>query len=282
MNTLLFLAILLPLPAQSEGDSARSQCLKVMTFNIRYGTAPDGDNSWTMRNDLAIQVIRHSSPDVIGLQEALRFQIDELRRAMPEYAELGVGRDDGDTTGEFSAILYRRAALRPDTGGTFWFSDTPHLPGSKTWGNRYPRVCTWAIFRSQESHKRVAVFNVHWDHESQPSRERSAELLMKTVGLSADEVPVILTGDFNSGEHNPAILSLKERFADSFRLIHPQDSLVGTFHAFLGSTTGEKIDHILVSPGISVTDAQIIRRAANGRYPSDHFPVTATVCLPRQ
>jgi endonuclease/exonuclease/phosphatase family metal-dependent hydrolase len=282
-NSALIAVVLLGISTPSgtppRGDPAL--CLKVMTFNIRYGTAPDGENTWAARKDLVGRVIREHSPDLIGLQEALRFQIDELRLAFPEYGELGVGRDDGKIAGEYSALLFRSSSLLPDTGGTFWFSGTPSLPGSATWGNRIPRICTWAIFLHRPSGDTIAVFNQHWDHESQPSRDRSADLLVSTIRHLAPGLPVMTMGDFNAGEQNPALLTVKRSFRDSFRLVHPGDSVVGTFHAFQGTDTGDMIDHIFVNDRLNVTAAAIVRTAVHGRYPSDHFPVTATICFER-
>ncbi|MEX2115890.1 MAG: endonuclease/exonuclease/phosphatase family protein [Bacteroidota bacterium] len=260
----------------------QAPCLKVMSFNIRYGTAPDGENNWPMRKDQLTTVIRDFSPDVLGVQEALRFQMDELREAFPEYSEVGVGRDDGKTSGEYSSLFYRTSRLSLDSTGTFWFSDTPSLPGSKTWGNNYPRICTWAIFLDRETGSPLAVFNVHWDHESQYSRERSALLLVQHIEQTAAGIPVAVTGDFNAGEQNRAIESLKGSLRDSFRELHPADSLTGTYHAFRGTREGEKIDHIFVDSRLRIDDATIIRTQENGRYPSDHFPVTATICFPQQ
>ncbi|MEX2189287.1 MAG: endonuclease/exonuclease/phosphatase family protein [Bacteroidota bacterium] len=254
-------------------------CLKIMTFNIRFGTAQDGDNRWAFRRDLLLGVIRDYSPDVLGLQEALRFQIDEILETFPEYEMLGDGRDDGKTKGEYSPLLFRRSKLSPDSHATFWFSDTPDLPGSKTWGNNFPRICTWAVFREQTSDRLVAVYNVHLDHESQPSRERSTNLLLHTIKRTGSDIPVVAMGDFNAGEQNPAVLVLKESLRDSYRELHPKDTVVGTFHAFRGTTTGEKIDHIFVNFGFDISEASIIRAAENGRYPSDHFPVAATICF---
>jgi len=259
-----------------------SPCLKIMTFNIRYGTAQDGDNRWAFRRDVLLGVIRDYSPDVLGLQEALRFQIDEILETFPEYEMLGDGRDDGKTKGEYSPLLFRRSKLSPDSHSTFWFSDTPDLPGSTTWGNSFPRICTWAVFRVLTSDRLVAVYNVHLDHESQPSRERSTNLLLHTIKRTGSDFPVVAMGDFNAGEQNPAVVALKESLRDSYRELHPKDTVVGTFHAFRGTTTGEKIDHIFVNSGFDASEASIIRAAENGRYPSDHFPVAATVCFREQ
>ena len=158
-----------PLPAAATADSS----LIVMTFNIRYGTASDGENAWPKRKQLVIDRIRQSKADIVGLQEVLRFQIDELIAAMPEYSFVGVGRDDGKSGGEHAAILYRHATLElgPDgivaTHGDFWLSDTPETPGSKSWGNNITRVCTWARLREKSTGQSLFFVNTHLDHESQ-------------------------------------------------------------------------------------------------------------------
>ena len=273
------------LPAAQAGDS-----LKVMSFNIRYGTARDGDNAWDLRRDAVIAVIDTFRPDVLGVQEALRFQLDELAAAMPRYQEVGVGRTDGVEAGEYAAILVDRSRLELQEQGTFWLSDTPEVPGSKSWGNNIPRICTWARLRNRDSGRTFHIYNVHWDHQSQPSRERSAELLMRRIAQRASaEDPVLVTGDFNAGESNPAferLLALPAagqigaagiQLFDTFRALHPEATGVGTFNGFEGETTGEKIDAVLASGAWQVLEAQIVRSAPQGRYPSDHFPVIATV-----
>lgn len=261
--------------------------LTVMSFNIRYGTANDGENHWSRRRDLVFDVIREAGADLVGLQEALAFQIDEIVAALPVYAVVGVGRDDGRARGEFAAILFRRDRLRVAESGTFWFSDTPTVPGSVSWGNTITRIATWARFVDRDG-RAFWHFNVHLDHQSQPSRERSAELLRDLVRAHAGAAePVIVTGDFNVGETNPALRTLigadagaPARLVDTYRVRHPDDTVVGTFTGFkFGATTGDKIDYVLASPDTEVLDAAIIRTSRDGRYPSDHFPVLARLRL---
>ncbi len=259
-----------------------------MSFNIRYGTANDGANSWPFRRELVFDVIRADRPDLLGVQEALRGQLDEISVAVPGYAEIGVGRDDGRTAGEYSAILIRHERFEPVESGTFWFSDTPDVPGSMSWGNRITRIATWARLRDLATGGSIVVYNLHLDHESQPSRERSAQLLATRLAAHAGE-RVIVMGDFNSGETNPAYRFLvgggepaggtpaSPRLRDTYRALHPADTLAGTFNGFTGAASGDKIDHILVSDGWTILDAGIVRTSAAGRYPSDHFPVTAVV-----
>lgn len=261
--------------------------VRVLSFNIRYGTAPDGTNAWPQRAELVFDVIRRERSDFVGLQEALRFQVDAIREAVPGYGEIGVGREDGAEGGEYSAILYRADRWRVVDGDTFWLSDTPDVPGSKSWGNQITRIVTWGRFVEAGTGRALQVFNTHFDHESQPSRMRSAELLAERIAAREPRDPVIVTGDFNAGEDNPAILYLQGeqpqapvRLVDTFRAVHPEAHPAGTFHEFTGRRGGPKIDYVFVEPGTRVTDARILYDHDEGRYPSDHYPVSAEVVLP--
>ena len=283
----LAVALLLAVQVSAQQAAVREP-LSIMSFNIRYGTAKDGDNHWSLRKDMLFDVVRERDADLVGLQEALAFQIDELIAAVPGYAVIGVGRDDAAKAGEFSAILFRRDRFRVADAGTFWFSDTPEVPGSKTWGNNITRICTWARFIDRDG-RGFYHYNLHLDHESQPSRERSAALLRQRIDARAHPAdPVVVTGDFNVGEKNPALSALTAPAApgaaafliDTFRVLHPDETVVGTFTGFkFGETAGDKIDYVLVQPGADVLSAEIVRNSRNDRYPSDHFPVVARVRL---
>jgi endonuclease/exonuclease/phosphatase family metal-dependent hydrolase len=259
----------------------------VTSFNIRYGTADDGGDAWPHRKELVYGVIRGQDSDFVGLQEALRFQIDAIRESVPDYDEVGVGRDDGKEAGEYSAILYKSDRWRAEDSGTLWLSDTPDVPGSMTWGNEITRIATWARFVEIETGRAVWLFNTHFDHVSQPSREKSAELLASRIAQRGSDDPVIVTGDFNAGEANPAILYLKNAtkrspvtLVDTFRVAHPDEQPVGTGGGFEGLRDGPKIDYVFAEPDARVRKAGIIRDHRNGRYPSDHFPVYAEIALP--
>lgn len=273
-------------PAGAQAPAVREP-LTVMSFNIRYGTAKDGENEWSARRAMLFDVLRDENADLIGLQEALDFQIREILAAIPEYAVVGVGRDDGKTKGEYSAILFRRTRFHVADAGTFWFSDTPAVVASTSWGNRITRICTWARFVDRDG-SAFWHYNVHLDHQSQPSRERSTELLARRIESRAVATePVVVTGDFNVGEDNVALRALVAapggapgRFIDTFRERHPDEKRAGTFSGFKeGQIDGPKIDYVLVEPGTEVMSAAIVRTARSGRTPSDHFPVTARVRL---
>ncbi|MGD8495425.1 MAG: endonuclease/exonuclease/phosphatase family protein [Gemmatimonadales bacterium] len=276
-------------PGEGEAVAGPPAALRVMSFNLRYGTADDGPNAWPLRRELVKQTIGDFGPTVLCVQEALRFQLDELREAFPQLDEVGVGRDDGVEAGEYSAILYDRRRLERLSSGTFWLSDTPEVVASTSWGNQITRIVTWARFRDLESDRAFYVFNTHWDHQSQNSRERSAELMLERIASRDGGDPVIVTGDFNAGEDNPAFRRLVAgagvagvtgdalELRETFRALHPDATDVGTFNGFHGDRSGDKIDAILVTPEWEVVEAAIDRAHDGDRYPSDHFPVTAVL-----
>ncbi len=255
--------------------------VRAMSFNIRYGTANDGANAWPNRRDLTIDVIRNFRPTVLGVQEALRFQLDEIRQELPWLEEVGVGRDDGKEAGEYAAILYDNRRLTPLDQGTFWLSETPDVPGSTSWGNNITRVATWARFCDSITGRDLLVLNTHWDHESQHAREQSALQIVRWLATHAAGIPLIVMGDFNAGEQNPAFRTLLTagdsgmHLRDVFRILNPRAMRVGTYHAFTGRRDGDKIDAILISPQLLELDAAIDTTHAGESYPSDHFPVTA-------
>jgi len=255
---------------------------KVMTFNIRFGNsnAPEGENTWPHRREMVMERIRVFDPDVLGLQEALRGQLDEIVGELPQYVAVGVGRK-ADGGGEYSSLLFRRARFDVLNSETFWLSDTPKEPGSMSWGNQLPRICTWARLLDRQSSRRFTVFNTHWDHQSQASRERSGRLMADRVVTPSDpREPVIGMGDFNAGERNLALVPFAAAgLRDTFRDLHSDATEVGTFNAFQGRTDGEKIDAVFVSRHWKTVAAVIDRTHRDGNYPSDHFPVTATLKL---
>ncbi|MBW3624563.1 MAG: endonuclease/exonuclease/phosphatase family protein, partial [Armatimonadetes bacterium] len=190
-------------PASPDRDE-----LKIISFNIRFANPKDEGNLWEDRREMMFGLLREQKPDVIGLQEALRSQIDDLRKALPRYEEFGVGRADGKSEGEHSTILYDGRRFRREDGGTFWLSDTPEVVASKSWGNRVVRICTWARLKDRRTGRAFYVYNTHLDHESQPSRERSAQLLLERIRGRKHSDPVILMGDFNAGEGNAAVRTI--------------------------------------------------------------------------
>ena len=257
--------------------------IDAVAFNIRFDNPKDGENAWPNRKEMVGKWIESESPDVIGLQEALRHQINDIKKVATAYSEYGVGRDDGKSRGEHCTILYlkKRFTLDKKDCGTFWFSDTPEKIASKSWGNEIPRICTWARIIHKKTGKGFYLYNVHYDHQSQSSRIGASNLIIERISnRKQSNEPIILMGDFNAAEKNPAITVFKEeplKLVDTFRVVKPDEKMVKTFHGFRGgSFMGGKIDHVFILPKTAeVRSAEIVRFNKDNRYLSDHYPVRA-------
>lgn len=244
-----------------------------------------------MRKALLFQVLKAQSFDSAGLQEALAEQLTELDAALPEYGRVGVGRDDGKEKGEYSAIYYLKDRYEVVTSGTFWLSDTPEVPGSKSFGNTLPRICTWARLLHKASGRHYYHYNAHLDHQSQPAREKGVQLIARRIEarLKQDE-PVVLTGDFNAtpdnlavayllgsgtidGEHTPITL------VDAWLTLHDVSVDGGTTHSFEGGTSGKHIDYLMSTPQFTAKSAEIVHTHDGDVYPSDHYPVSAVLTI---
>jgi endonuclease/exonuclease/phosphatase family metal-dependent hydrolase len=175
-----------------------AQDLQVMTFNIRYNTAADSLNAWTYRKDKVASQILFHDVHLLGVQEALHGQVVELKERLPQFQYLGVGRDDGKEKGEYSAIFYDTSRLQALQSSTFWLSQTPEVPGSKSWDAAITRIVTWARFRDRRNGKIFYAFNTHLDHIGKEARRESAKLLLQKVAAIAGNTPAIITGDFNA------------------------------------------------------------------------------------
>lgn len=254
--------------------------IRVMSFNIRYAAAEDGPNIWDRRRALAVETIRANDPDIFGLQEPLAAQVADLRAALPDYGFVGVGRVDGVAESEFVPIFFRLKRFTLLEHGHVWLSEQPDKPGSIGWDAALTRMATWVHLRFNDApHDELQVINTHFDHAGEKARLESARLLRRLVE-SLGGRPVIVLGDFNcetTTEPYRALtaiqgerLVLRDAFATS-------TDLGGTWHAFTGVPRGGRIDWILCSPCFDCREAVVDRRSFDGRYPSDHFPVVATL-----
>lgn len=250
--------------------------LKVMSFNIRYGTADDGENSWPLRKDAVLEFLATCDYDVIGLQEVLHEQLQEIRAAVPFLHYIGVGRDDGDSDGEYSAILFDSRSVQLNYSDTFWLSDTPEVIASTSWGNKLTRICTRGSFEFEG--QAFNLFNIHVDHESALSRWKAVELVIERTRACMADGPVLVTGDFNEPEAGPAVeLMAQGGFVDTYRTIHPNGPEPATWHNWTPTIIGQKIDYVFVTPDVEIIDATIVRDNPYRKYLSDHHPVVATV-----
>jgi endonuclease/exonuclease/phosphatase family metal-dependent hydrolase len=264
-----------------------STSLAVATFNIRYdaGQSSQGADAWlnpdNPRRDRALALITDMAPDLLGVQEALANQVDDLKLLLAQYSFVGVGRDDGERAGEFAGIFYRTARFELIDSGHFWLSETPDRPGTVFEGSGSIRMATWILVLDTAAMRELFMLNTHWDNVSQSSREASANLVLEQLGLLAPEIPTIVTGDLNQAETNVAVQTLSRSAAqggldlrDAYRevIANPAPD-ERTYHDFTGETAGQRIDFVFASPALRATSAKIRTDSFQGRYPSDHFPV---------
>lgn len=281
----LFLAMTAsPLPAAPE--KAPSHPFTVLSFNLRYDNPADGANAWPHRKALAAAVIADHHADLVGLQEALPNQLHDLRAALPGYDRIGVGRDDGKEKGEHSAILYCRDRFSVMSSGTFWLSETPETPGRIGWDAACPRIATWGVFEDRATRQRFLLVNTHLDHQGKRAKVEGIRLILDRIAmLRANDLPVILTGDFNSTARDPAIAAVVADQRTNLRLAkeHRSDAEVGgrtTFNGWHDKETGTEIDFIFVTPGIEVLAYRYLPAKRGEVFVSDHWPVLGKLRIP--
>jgi endonuclease/exonuclease/phosphatase family metal-dependent hydrolase len=256
-----------------------AQTHRLATFNIRWDNPNDLGNLWKDRATQVIQLIQFHQIGIVGTQEVLAHQLNQLNEGLG-YASIGVGRDDGATKGEFSPIHYDPTRYKLEDSGTFWLSPSPEVP-SKGWDAALNRICSWAKFTSADGF-RFYVFNVHYDHIGQQAREESSKLVLSKIDeINQEGLPVIWMGDFNVEPENPAyqVIFKKENWKDA-RLISklPSYGPKGTFTGFDWDRmpTGI-IDHIFVQGKLEVLRHGILTDNYGKKYPSDHFPVLVEI-----
>lgn len=283
---LLIVLGLLTAGAAKASQSKAPTYIRVMSFNIRYDEPRDGVNAWPNRKKLVASLIRFHHVDIIGVQEALKGQLDDLSALLPEYAWLGVGRGDGKSAGEFSAILYLRSRFKSLESSTFWLSETPDVP-SKGWDAALPRIVTWTKFSDIQTGKVFFHFNTHFDHRGKQSHEEGARLLLNRINLLAGRLPVLITGDFNFTESSKAyeILTAKEMAStDSLRDARyvSENGHYGptsTFNDFKALVPNQKIDFVFVKGNVRVLQHGVLSDTWDLRFASDHLPVLAEIIL---
>ena len=238
--------------------------LRIMTFNLRRDVEADGPQRWGARRGLVADVVRAHAPDLVGTQEGLPHQLVDLDARLAGYARIGRGRDHANED-EAVAIYYATDRLLVLESGTFWLSDTPEVAASATWGNRHPRIVTWARFRDARTGRELRVANMHLDHESEEARRRAARLV-------AERLPgAILMGDLNAAPGETTHTILLQAGWDDGGAHEP------TFHGFTGEAR-VRLDHLLVPKSTHrIVRMHVVRHARDGVHASDHHPVLAEI-----
>ncbi|MDR1553637.1 MAG: endonuclease/exonuclease/phosphatase family protein [Prevotellaceae bacterium] len=287
MNTIRFFLISLIVTAMMSCAVQPEPELNVMTFNIRYDTRADSLNEWSNRKEFAAACIGFYEADIVGLQEALHHQLEDLQHYLPGYGVLGVGRLDGKTKGEYSAIMYRKDRFDVLESETFWLSENPAAVGVKGWDAACERVVTWGRFKDKRTGKDFYFANTHFDHIGQTARRESSKLLMSKLKEIVKDKPVIVTGDFNSESTNEAIKILTdesnpEHLLNTYDLSPLRYGPEWSYHGFGRVPLKRRviIDYIFIRGNIKASRHGIIYDCKdNGVYLSDHNPVLCTLVL---
>ncbi len=260
--------------------------LSVMSFNIRYGTANDGDNSWPNRKDLVIDMLRQYNPDVLGTQEILDFQVEYLANKLPEYAWVGVGRHT-DGTGEMVAVFYKKSLFNLLGHGHFWLSETPDVPGSKSWDTSLTRMVTWLLLQPIGSDEKILLINTHFDHRGEEARSESAKLMVEMASSLTDgHTTVIITGDFNAKAEvsDPWQTFINAGYLDTRLEVDKPVGPNTTWSAFKAPEheADSRIDWILYKGAHQTLHCETVLYNIDDKYPSDHYPVFAILqsCAP--
>ncbi|MDR2467018.1 MAG: endonuclease/exonuclease/phosphatase family protein [Prevotellaceae bacterium] len=268
--------------------------LNIMTFNIRYDNPADAPNAWTNRREHVARTILRHNIDIVGFQEVLNGQLNDLKALLPEYDCFGVGRTDGAEAGEYCPVFYKRSRFKLEDSACFWLSETPDAPGSKGWDAACERIVTCTRLSDADanadadadadaSRRQILFVNTHLDHVGAVARKESVALLLRKIGEMRKGAPVILVGDFNAPPDNE-IISGFTRASDTLRLTHVLQSAAlktgaaWTFHAF-GALPEEQrslIDYIFADPQFETLSHNVLPASTdNGVFLSDHCAVSA-------
>ena len=259
----------------------KAQQITIGTFNIRFDNPRDSGNLWADRAPIVSNLIRFHKFDILGVQEALKNQLNDMSTALPEYERYGRGRDDGKDGGEHSAIFFKKDRFKLLKSGDFWLSETPDKPG-KGWDvTCCNRICSWVFLQDLKTKKQFYAFNVHYDHQGKIARQESSKLILKKIEEIAGSNPVLLTGDFNGGRES----EWYQRLANSGNVFdvyskvkfpYANNSSANGFKTPKGQTV---IDHIFMTKQFTASRWGILTDTYFGKFPSDHFPVLAEVEL---
>jgi endonuclease/exonuclease/phosphatase family metal-dependent hydrolase len=275
-----YLITSLVLLALSTCVFAQTPSFTVMSYNIRCGLCEPQDNphNWKKRKYLVAHLIKTHNPDVIGLQEAELFQVEDLVEMLDDYSWMGVGRDDGKSKGEATAILFRTARLSLQEQQTLWLSPTPLKP-SRGWDAAYSRTLSFAKLLDTESSKFLYVFNTHLDNEGEIARQQGAKLLMAEIAKVDATAPIVVTGDFNFTVPAKAYDTISEVLVDAEKIsATPAQGGGKTFNGFgKNKEPDNKIDFVFVKKSMKVQSHQVDTTTYNNLYPSDHYPVIVTI-----
>ncbi len=245
-----------------------------MSCNIRFYTAPDGNNAWDFRKDLVVRVIRSRNPDIIGFQELWAPQVEFMAKALPEYRWFGFC-DRPELDHPMNGIFWRQSRFRVLSPGGYFLSETPHVSGTKSWDSAHPRLANWLKLEDLQARRVFRLINTHLDHLGEEARHHQSQLINEESQIWGPDFPQILTGDMNAeADSRPIRNFLQAGWKDSYSAIHGDSAYPGTFHEFAGSDykgPHGKIDWIFYRGPLNPVAAEVVNDNEAPLYPSDHY-----------
>ena len=274
---LFVLAVMVAFPQFAAAQKKESEGLKVMSYNIRYGSAEDGTNSWKYRWPATVEMLNDVKPDVFGVQEALDFQVEFISEMVRDYKGYGVGREDGKHDGEHMAIFWNKKTIKMIKSGTFWLSETPEKP-SMGWDAACYRTATWALMKDKKTGKKFYFVNTHLDHVGREAQKNGLKLIVDRIAsINPEGYPMVLTGDFNVRPSNDCLVDL-DKIMTSTRKIAKKTDNKGTFNGWRTDREGGVIDYIYMSGFSSVPVYEtIVKKYADKPFISDHYPIMSVL-----
>lgn len=274
--------------ALALGSCAEKQeklSLNWATFNIRMDTPADSMNSWQYRKDSVADFIKKQDIDIVGMQEVLHHQLLDLKERLPEYTEVGVGREDGATKGEYAPLFFKKEKFEVLDSNTFWLSQYPDSVGFIGWDGACTRIATWAKLKDKKTGKVFMAVNTHFDHVGVEARNKGALLIIDKIKEIVGDKPAVLTGDFNVNNQSEAYSTITQNafvLKDAFKIADERAGADHTFHDYgrIDKSECEMIDFIFVTSQIEVDKVFIPKeplRKDNIQYLSDHNPQVANI-----
>lgn len=276
----------LPVVARAaDKATAKSGTHRILSCNIRVALEEDEAKGlgWSARKDICLKVIRDRKPDIVGFQEVLKVQADDLRKYFTAYHLFGFDGPEMDahTTGYHgiakNPILFSKDRYELLTGGTYWLSETPLVAGSKSWDTARARHANWVRLKEKKTGKELRLINLHLDHISAEAKIQQAKMVVEESAQYQAGYNQLLTGDFNSRFDSNVFAAVRQGgWKESYEAIHGEKEAGHTGHEFQGAAYDKaaskgRIDYIWFRGQIKPTDATIVKDAIKGKYPSDHF-----------
>ena len=257
-----------------------AQTLRIATFNNQADLSQD-HHYWTEHSPRVKKLIDERQWDVVGMQEPFSFQVKDMEQMWPDYAWVG-NSTDGKIEGgywHYNPIFYRKDRLKLLDWGSFWFSETPDVPASKSWDAHTSRFCVWAKFRDRLSGRIFFEFNCHFDHKGETARQQAARIVLEKATQMAGRHPFFINGDFNTVQGTPAY----NTFATSGKVIDTywcaaakENDLIASWNNWQPARTVEypdNFDHLFISLGTKALSWKLLTVQYDGGFPSDHFPI---------